>query len=404
MGTDGGDRGELVNWVDVLVLLLALAAAVSGARQGMVTAVASFAGVLGGAVLGVRLAPMLVERFDSLSARIAFGVAIVVLLVALGEALGVWLGRLVRDRLDGERIRQVESALGAVVQAAAALAVAWLVALPLTSSSYPGLSTAMNESVVLQRVDTVMPQSLRQLPSELTRLLDVSGFPDVLAPFAEVPGREVGPADPALLDSPVVTEARDSVLKVRGQATSCSRLLEGSSFVVAPERVMTNAHVVAGTEEVSVETEQGTLDADVVLFDSGADVAVLEVPGLEAPPLPLAVDEAETGEDVIVVGYPLDGPYSASAGRVRDQIELDGPNIYGSSTVLREVYTVRAVVQSGNSGGPLLGTDGQVYGLIFGAAIDDQETGFALTNDEIADDVAAASGLTQDVGTGDCAA
>lgn len=393
-----------MNWVDVLVLLLALAAAVSGARQGMVTAVASFAGVLGGAVLGVRIAPMLVERFDSLAARIAFGVAIVVVLVALGEALGVWLGRLVRDLLDGDRIRQVESGLGAVVQAAAALAVAWLVALPLSSSSYAGLSTAVRESVVLANVNKVMPQSLRQLPSELTRLLDVSGFPDVLAPFAQTPVREVGPADPALLDSPVVTEARDSVLKVRGQATACSRLLEGTSFVVAPERVITNAHVVAGTSEVNVETEQGTLDAEVVKYDPATDVAVLEVPGLEAPPLPLSSDPAQTGEGVVIVGYPLDGPYTASAGRVRDQIELRGPNIYGSNTVLREVYTVRATVRSGNSGGPMLDPDGEVYGMVFGAAIDDQETGFALTVDEISDDVAAASSLTEEVDTGACAA
>lgn len=393
-----------MNWVDVLVLLLALAAAVSGARQGMVTALASFAGVLGGAVLGVRFAPMLVERFENVAARVALGVAIVVVLVALGETLGVWLGRLVRDRLDGDGVRQAESALGAVVQAAAALAVAWLVALPLSSSSYTGLSTAIRDSAVLHNVDQVMPQSLRQLPGELTRLLDVSGFPDVLAPFAQTPVREVGPADPALLDSPVVVEARDSVLKVRGQATSCSRLLEGSSFVIAPERVITNAHVVAGTEEVSVETEQGVLDAEVVRYDPASDVAVLEVPGLEAPPLPLSPDEAETGEDVIVVGYPLDGPYTASAGRIRDQIDLRGPNIYGSSTVVREVYTVRAEVRSGNSGGPLLGTDGQVHGLIFGAAIDDRETGFALTVDEIADDVAAAPALTEEVETGACAA
>lgn len=393
-----------MNWVDVLVLLLALAAAVSGARQGMVTAVASFAGVLGGAALGLRLAPMLVQQFENVAARVAFGVAIVLVLVALGETLGVWLGRLAREQLNGKGIRQLESALGALVQAAAALAVAWLVALPLTSSAYTQLSAAVRDSLVLREVNGVMPQSLRQLPGELTRMLDVSGFPDVLAPFAQTPMREVGPADPGLSNSPVVTEARDSVLKVRAQATSCSRVLEGSSFVVAPERVLTNAHVVAGAEDVSVETEQGLLDADVVRFDPATDVAVLEVPGLDAPPLPLSPDEAQTGEDVIIVGYPLDGPYYATAGRVRDQIELRGPNIYGTSMVVRDVYTLRASVRSGNSGGPLLGTDGEVYGMIFGAAVDNQETGFALTNEEIADDVAAAPGLTAEVDTGSCAA
>jgi S1-C subfamily serine protease len=369
----------------------------------MVTAIGSFAGVLAGAVLGVRFAPVLVSRLDDLAARVAIGVAIVVLLIALGETLGVSLGRIVRDRIDGERIRQVESGLGAVVQGAAALAVAWLVALPLTSSSYTDVANAIRRSAVLQGVDLVMPQELRSLPAELTRLLDVSGFPDVLAPFAATPITEVEAADPGLLDNPVVAQAQDSVLKVRGRADLCGRMLEGSSFVVAPERVLTNAHVVAGTDSVAVETTDGTLDAEVVGYDPGTDVAVLEVPGLDAPVLPLSLQEAPTGLDVLVLGYPLDGPYNPSAGRVRDRIPLRGPDIYGSATVTREVYTVRAQVRSGNSGGPLVDTSGQVRGLVFGAAVDDDDTGFVLTAAEIVDDIQRAPGLTEEVGTGSCA-
>ena len=392
-----------MNWVDVLVLVLALVAATSGARQGMVTAIGSFAGVLVGAVLGVRFAPVLVSRLDDLAARVSFGVAIVVLLIALGETVGVSLGRIARDRIDGERIRQVESALGAVVQGAAALAVAWLVALPLTSSSYTELANAIRRSAVLQGVDVVMPEALRSLPAELTRLLDVSGFPDVLAPFAATPITEVPAADPALLGDPVVVQAQDSVLKVRGRADLCGRMLEGSSFVIAPERVLTNAHVVAGTDSVTVETADGTLDAEVVGYDPGTDVAVLEVDGLDAPVLPLSLEDAPSGLDVLVLGYPLDGPYAPSAGRVRDQIPLRGPDIYGSSTVTREVYTVRAQVRSGNSGGPLVDTSGQVRGLVFGAAVDDDDTGFALTAAEIADDIDRAPSLTEEVDTGSCA-
>lgn len=393
-----------MNWVDVLVLALALFAGISGARQGMVTAVASFVGVLAGAVIGVRIAPALVEQFQSPSVRVAFGVTIVILLVALGETLGVWLGRVVRSRIDGEGMRQADSALGAVVQGAAALVVAWLVALPLTSSAYPGLTGGVRDSTVLGFVDTTMPDTLRQLPTELTRLLDVSGFPDVLAPFSSTPITDVGPVDPALLNSPTVRKAQASVLKVRGRAPSCSRALEGTAFVVAPERVLTNAHVVAGTSEVSVETVDGELDAEVVSYDPSTDAAVLEVPGLEAPVLPLSPDPAATGTSALVLGYPLDGPYTASAARVREQINLRGPNIYNTSTVVRDVYTVRARVQSGNSGGPLLGESGQVLGMVFGAAVDDEETGFVLTGSEIADDVAAASSLDEGVDTGPCAA
>lgn len=393
-----------MNWVDVLVLVLALLAGVSGARQGMVTAAASFVGVLAGAVIGVRIAPPLISHFESPEIRVAVGVSVVVLLVAVGETLGVWLGRVVQGRIGPEALRQVDSLLGAVVQGVAALVVAWLVALPLTNSSaYTGLTGAVRDSSVLRTVDTMMPDVLRELPSELTKLLDVSGFPDVLAPFSPTPITDVGPADPTLLNSPVVRQARASVLKVKARATSCSRALEGTSFVVAPQRVITNAHVVAGTDRVSVETADGLLDASVVSYDPQTDVAVLRVPGLKAPVLQLAQKLATNGLSALVLGYPLDGPYTASAARVRERINLRGPDIYNASTVVRDVYTVRAVVRSGNSGGPLLNGSGQVLGLVFGAAVDNDETGFVLTEEEIADDIAAAPDRFNRVSTGACA-
>jgi S1-C subfamily serine protease len=394
-----------VNWVDVLVLVLALLAGISGARQGMVTAAASFVGVLAGAVIGVRIAPSLIARFESPEVRVAVGVSIVIVLVALGETLGVWLGRAVHGRIDAEALRQVDSFMGAGVQGVAALVVAWLVALPLTeSSAYTGLTSAVRDSSVLRVTDTMMPNVLRELPAELTKLLDVSGFPDVLAPFSPTPITDVGPADPVLLNSPVVREARASVLKVRARAASCSRALEGTGFVIAPQRVITNAHVVAGTDRVAVETSRGSLDATVVSYDPDTDVAVLKVPQLRAPVLQLSPAPAATGSDALVLGYPLDGPYTASAARVRDRIRLRGPDIYNGATVVRNVYTVRAVVRSGNSGGPLLDGSGQVLGLVFGAAVDNDETGFVLTEEEIADDIAAAPSQTDNIPTGVCAA
>ncbi|MGH3719231.1 MAG: MarP family serine protease [Pseudonocardiaceae bacterium] len=393
-----------MNWVDVLVLLLALLAAVSGSRQGMVTAAASFIGVLAGAVIGVRIAPSLISGYQSPEVRVALGVSIVIVLIALGETLGVLLGRAVQRRIDTEALRRVDSFLGALVQGIAALVVAWLVVLPLTeSSAYPGLNRAVRGSSVLRIAGTVMPNELRRLPGELKNLLQVSGFPDVLAPFSTTPITDVGPADPELLNSPVVRQARASVLKIRGRARSCSRALEGTGFVVAPQRVITNAHVVAGTDQVQVETTDGALDAEVVSYDPETDVAILKVPGLRAPVLHLAPEPATSGVSGLVLGYPLDGPYTASAARVRDRIHLRGPDIYNASTVLRNVYTVRAVVRSGNSGGPLLDGSGQVLGLVFGAAVDNDETGFVLTDDEIAAAVTAAPNRDTEVSTGSCA-
>jgi S1-C subfamily serine protease len=393
-----------VNWVDVLVLALALLAGTTGARQGTVAAAASFIGVLTGAVIGVRIAPPLIAGYQSPEARIALGVSIVIILVALGETIGVLMGRAVQRRIDTEPMRRVDAFLGAVVQGIAALVVAWLVALPLTkSSTYTNLTAGVRDSSVLRTVNTMMPDVLRQLPAELTKLLQPPDLPDVLFPFSTTPITDVGPADPELLNSPVVRRARASVLKVRGRARSCSRALEGTAFVIAPQRVITNAHVVAGTDRIQVETMDGALDATVVTYDPETDVAILRVPGLRAPVLSLAPKPAVSGTSGLVLGYPLDGPYTASAARVRDRIHLRGPDIYNANTVVRNVYTVRAVVRSGNSGGPLLDGDGQVLGLVFGAAVDNEETGFVLTDDEIVDDVATASSRSAEVSTGTCA-
>jgi S1-C subfamily serine protease len=392
-----------VNWVDLLVILLALLAAVSGARQGFVVALPAFLGVIVGAVLGIRIAPFIVEEVDHPTAKVAFAVGTVIFLVALGETVGVYLGNKLKRRISSSKLSGVDNALGAVVQGAVVFVVAWLIALPLTSvAALPGLTKAINESSVLGGVNDLMPEAAQGLPGELRNLLDESGFPSILAPFQEAPVRQINPPDPALQNSAVVQNVRPSVLKVRGTAPSCSRSLEGTGFVIDEERVMTNAHVVAGTEQVLVETTRGHLEAEVVHYDPATDVAVLAVPGLDEKPLPLAEEPAEAGDDTIALGYPLDGPYTATPTRIRERITLRGPDIYDSRTVQRDVYTVRGQVRSGNSGGPLIDPDGRVVGVVFGAAVEDPDTGFVLTADEVSDEIEQARFLTAAVDTGPC--
>jgi S1-C subfamily serine protease len=273
----------------------------------------------------------------------------------------------------------------------------------------PGLAAGVRGSEVLRAVDSVMPAPARELPADLRQVLDSSGFPDVLSPFAPTPITQVGPPDPTLADSAVVQKVQDSVLKIRGKAPSCSRQLEGTGFVIAPELVMTNAHVVAGTSQTSVEVANSRgrtreMSAAVISYDPRVDLAVLYVRGLQAPALGFAADAAAVGQDAIVLGYPLDGPFTPTAAKVRDRIQLRGPNIYDNGEVTREVYTVRAVVRSGNSGGPMIRPDGQVIGVVFGAALDDSETGFVLTAAQVEPTLAKAPTLTRPVDTGSCAA
>jgi uncharacterized membrane protein required for colicin V production len=394
-----------VNWVDIVVVLVAVAAAVSGARQGLVIALPAFAGVLLGAVVGVRLAPLLVQNFANPATRVAFAVAILVLLVALGETFGVWCGRMLKQRIRNPKLAGVDNALGAILQGVVVFVVAWMIAVPLTSfSGLPQLSSALQRSTVLGAVNSIMPNAARQLPADLRKLFDVPDLPDVTDPFAQTPIQQVGPPDSALLSSPVVEDVRPSVVKIHAEAPSCSRALEGSGFVIAPQRVLTNAHVVAGTDKVNVEVDSGQLDAHVVYYNANVDLAVLAVPDLTAPALDFDKKAATQGQDSIVLGYPLDGSYTASAARVRSRINLPGPNIYDDRNENRDVYTVYAQVRSGNSGGPLIDPQGGVLGVVFGAAVDDPNTGFALTAQQVTSVLPAnPAALYRSVSTDQCA-
>ena len=391
-----------MNWVDLVVVLLAVIAAISGARHGLITTLPATIGVLGGTVLGLIVTPMIMANFNSNVTRIAVWMGALVLLVALGETLGVWLGRSIRQHIRLGPFAGVDHTLGAVVQCAVVFVVAWVFALPLTSVPVPGLASAIRGSVVLGTVNNLMPAEAEQLPNDVSKLLS-SGLLTATGPFTRTPITDVDPPDTALQNSQVVKSVESSVLKVRGRAPSCSRALEGSGFVIAPERVMTNAHVVAGTDDEVVEVGRGQLTAHVVYYDPEADVAVLSVPGLDAQPLQFSQQDYTSGQDAIVLGYPLDGPYTARAARVRQRIQLNGPDIYGTQKVTRDVYTIRSTVKSGNSGGPLINPNGQVIGVVFGAAVDDPETGFALTTAEVSKVVQQARSLFRPVSTGSCA-
>jgi S1-C subfamily serine protease len=397
-----------VSWVDLFVLVVAVLAGISGWRQGVAVSLLSFVGVLLGALLGVQLAPALAGGWANSLVRAMISIGLVVVLVALGEAAGVFLGRLVRDRLTGGRPVRAESAMGALVQGFTVVLAAWLVALPLASVSFPGMTDGIRGSVLLRSVEAVVgtaAPSARQLPDHLRAMLSSSG----LTPGSRQPTKvnaEVGPPNLALAGLASVRTATESVLKIRGKAPKCQRALEGSGFVVAPGRVATNAHVVAGTDELNVEVRTGsgtrTLPATVVLFNPFVDVAILNVPGLTATPLPLAPSTARPTDDAIEIGYPLDGPMTTTPARIRDQIDLSTEDIYNRNTVVRDVYTIRAMVVSGNSGGPLIAPDGSVYGMIFGTDPDHPNSGYALTLPQIAPMLQSASALTRPVATGAC--
>ncbi|MGW0431882.1 MarP family serine protease [Micromonospora sp. NPDC003197] len=388
--------------VDVVLLLLMLLFAISGYRQGFVIGVLSFSGFFLGALIGLQLGPLIAQQFTGPSARVVVALITIFGLAVLGQALAGWIGSHLRHAITSRTGRKIDDVGGAFVSLVAVLLVGWLVAVPLGSSSLPWLASSVRNSALLTTVDRVLPDQAQALSDALRDTVDTNGFPNVFEGLTPTRAREVAPPDPALAGSQVVANGRRSVVKVLGTAPSCSRRIEGSGFVYSQDRVMTNAHVVAGTRTVSVELDGQRHSGRVVVYDPNRDLAVIYVPGLSAPVMRFASRPAAIEADAIVLGFPLDGPYNAQSARVRDVDEITGPDIYESGNVTREIYTIRALVRSGNSGGPLVAPNGEVLGVIFAAAADDPNTGFAVTAAEARSVAEVGTERTAGTGTGNC--
>jgi S1-C subfamily serine protease len=252
-------------------------------------------------------------------------------------------------------------------------------------------------------VDRLVPSEASVMFSDFRSLLETGPYAQVFGALGAESALAVAPPDPGVLDSPALARAKPSIVKVDGVAPSCSERIEGSGFVYARNYVLTNAHVVAGvTQGPTVSTVDGTtFAARVVLYDPKTDLAVLYVPSLRAPPLNFAA-QAKIGADAVVAGYPQDHGLTPVPARIGGIEEATSPDIYQTATVTRQIYSIRADVQPGNSGGPLLAQGGRVYGVVFAAATSVTNTGYALTAQEVQADAQAGRGRTTAVSTQDC--
>ncbi|WP_112136527.1 MarP family serine protease [Glycomyces dulcitolivorans] len=388
--------------VDVIIVLLALLFAINGYRQGFILSAATFLGFLGGAILGINIAPWAADFYREPIAKLVVALVIVFALALGGQALMTAIGYRLRKKLKTNGSRRVDHYLGPVISVVAVLLVTWMAAAPLASLPLPAISAAVRNSSIVGGIDDNMPEAVRGVYDRLREELNTSGMPNIFYGIDPTQVRDVDPPDPELAASEVVVNAEDSVLKVHGTADSCDRQIEGSSFVYDDELVVTNAHVVAGTDDVRVESDGDLLEAEVIVFEPEKDLAILHVPDLDADPLPIESATADSGADAIVLGYPGGGPYTATAARVREARIVTGPDIYEDGTVTREVYQLYAQIIGGNSGGPLINPDGEVIGVIFAAAVDDPETGYALTMDESEAVLDAGRTASGSVGTGSC--
>ncbi|MGW0615175.1 MarP family serine protease [Streptomyces sp. NPDC002788] len=389
--------------LDILLLLVVLAYAASGYRRGLVAGCVSLAGFVGGAVVGVWILPWVMGLVEAGTTQATVTAVFTVLLPAVvGHELAGRLALRLRRELDHGPLRAADGIGGAVANSVAVLIVAWVAASVLGASSSPLVTSAIRDSRLLGAVQRTMPDTTPAWFSRATSALTQAGFPQVFNPFENESTAEVARPTGDSVTPAATSAAKLSTVKIEGVSGTQGR--EGSGFVYAPEHVMTNAHVVAGIDQPTVQIGGvgRTYEARVVLFDPKKDVAVLYVPGLEAPVLRFD-DHAERGDSAVVAGYPQDGDLNLQAATVANRVRATGQNIYNDGTVTREIYSIRSTVRPGNSGGPLLTTDGRVFGVVFARSTSDAETGYVLTADEVASDAERAANATAPVDTGELA-
>ncbi|MFD5015737.1 MarP family serine protease [Streptomyces chartreusis] len=387
--------------LDILLLLVILAYAASGYRRGLVAGCVSLAGFVGGAVIGVWILPWMMDLVTpgTTQATVTAVLTVLVPAVAVHELAGRLALRLRRE-LDRGPLRVADGVGGAVANSVAVLIVAWVAASVLAASSSPQLTSAIRDSRLLGTVQDAMPDTTPAWFSRATSALTEAGFPQVFNPFENESTAEVAKPTGDSVTAAATNAAKLSTVKIEGSSGTQGR--EGSGFVYSPRHVMTNAHVVAGIDEPSVRVGGvgRSYESRVVLFDPERDVAVLYVPELRAPVLKFD-DEAARGDSAVVAGYPEDGDLNLQAATVANRVRATGQNIYNDDTVTREIYSIRSTVRPGNSGGPLLTTDGKVFGVVFARSTSDDETGYVLTAAEVASDARRAANATQAVDTGE---
>ncbi len=388
-----------MNVVDVVIVIVAVLAAVQGARVGGLVQVCAIAGFFGGLFVGALLASQTVKWAHSSTARTAVALSTMLLIAFSFGMVGRIVGGMLTSHVRPGPARSVDSVAGVAVAVVAALVTVWLLASTMVNSSSVALDNAILQSRIIKTLDDALPAPPTVF-SQAQGFLSGEGFPPVFGALAPASARPVPlPTDATLRQA--VLAAGSSTVKVEG--FGCGVLQEGSGFVAAPGLVVTNAHVVAGIRQPLVQVGSTLRAVEVLYFDPSFDLAVLRVPGLTAPVLHLDPSTVPQGTQGVVLGYPGGGPFTADGAGVMALFQAEGRDIYGHGLTVHDVYEVDAEVRPGNSGGPLVLPDGEVVGVVFSRSTVDDTVGYALTSPDVLPRVASAEQARSAVGTGSCA-
>ncbi len=386
--------------VDLLLVVILLAAFAGGLSRGLLGTLGGLLGLVVGGAAAFWLVPVANDALPSSAWRGPLVVVVGLALPLLGAFLGGSVGRAARRGVDRTPLKAVDRVLGGVANLVVAAIAMSFVGSALAATGSPVVAPAVASSSVLRTIDRLTPAPVSRTLAQLRNDVLSQGLPtlDALLPGSAPPIPDVNLADPAL------ARASRSVARIAGTAYACGISSTGSGFVVAPGRVVTNAHVVAGVDRPLVEVPgERARQGRIVYLDPANDLAVIAVDGLTAAPLPI-VPTLAPGSVAVTQGYPYGGPLTSGGAKVISVTTTLVPDIYGRGTQEREVYSLAAQVRPGNSGGPLLTTDGKAAGIVFARADQDPNLGFAMTASELMPVVAQAESLRTTVSSGACAA
>lgn len=385
--------------VDIVIIILFLSALIRGRELGMARQLFSAVGFFGGLFLGAALQPHIISVANSALSRtvLALGITIgcAIILLAIGEYVGI----LLKNKLIHLKVNSIDAMLGSVAGGLTMLLTVWLLAPVLVTLPFPSLQGAVRSSWVVSTLNRSLPSAPNVFAS-LGRVIYPNGFPQVFT------GLEPSlPTDTPLPNLGSLTAAvekdRASVVKVEGRG--CGGIVEGSGFVADPGFVITNAHVVAGVANPVVLDKNGEHSVTVVWFDPDLDLAVLRVSNLAGSPLHIDTSHINNGTPGVVLGYPGGGGFTADAAKVLDEFTAIGRNIYGQGQTSRDVYGVKATIIPGNSGGPLVESDGSVMGVVFAESTTYNQVGYALATPQVVNELQQAETQNTAVSTGPCA-
>ena len=391
-----------MNLVDLVVILLGVAAAVRGRSRGLLAQVFELGGGFLGLLLGVALGGRIADAFTQERGLngLMISLFVVFAMLSIGQTVGYYVGHRFGKAAHDVRLGPVDRGLGAAFSVVVLLVTFWLVgSLLVGGSPSRSLAKEVRDSAILRATNAVLPDPPNVL-AYIQKYLDDSGFPQV---FTGMP-----PISPPV-DLPSNAEANQAIeavqpSTVRVVVPACGGTQLGSGWVAAPEYVITNAHVVAGGDEVTIQSPSGDVGGTIVLFDPDTDVAVVYAPDLTTPMVELDTNEYERGEPGATLGYPgaAEGQLKVHRAAVQEVYDANGRDIYGRSEVTRRVYELRSPVRQGDSGGPFALPNGKVAGMVFAASTTDGRIGYALTGGEIADEIDKGTRRTTPVSAGRC--